>query len=294
MRSTAGRARSRRASAGRSASTWCAPPGASTSWSTRTWRRPRASMRSSAARTSRSSRCSRSAAPAGARVPHRQDPALPARGLPARRRRHVGDRVPLRAARLRLRAQPAGQARGDGLGCGQRGARRDGGRGQARAAPHRGGGSDHVSPLRRPLLPAPGLRDPGAAARRCARPAQPGARSAARSSRRYGAIYGHVLPELEIDVVSWRVVAEGPVPALRAPTVETRGGARQRAQGPSRRLHARVSKASPRCRCTTATGSRPAMPSTGPRSSRSENPRCPGTGRPRLGRRRLNLIADLT
>jgi N-methylhydantoinase A len=37
----------------------------------------------------------------------------------------------------------------------------------------------------------------------------------------YGAIYGHVLPELEIDVVSWRVVAEGPRPALRAPTVET-------------------------------------------------------------------------
>jgi N-methylhydantoinase A len=34
----------------------------------------------------------------------------------------------------------------------------------------------------------------------------------------YGAIYGHVLPELEIDVVSWRVVAEGPRPELRAPT----------------------------------------------------------------------------
>jgi N-methylhydantoinase A len=34
----------------------------------------------------------------------------------------------------------------------------------------------------------------------------------------YGAIYGHVLPELEIDVVSWRVVAEGPWPELRAPT----------------------------------------------------------------------------
>jgi N-methylhydantoinase A/oxoprolinase/acetone carboxylase beta subunit len=36
----------------------------------------------------------------------------------------------------------------------------------------------------------------------------------------YGAIYGHVLPELEIDVVSWRVVAEGPRPALRAPTID--------------------------------------------------------------------------
>ena len=37
----------------------------------------------------------------------------------------------------------------------------------------------------------------------------------------YGAIYGHVLPELEIDVLSWRVVAEGPRPVLRGPTVET-------------------------------------------------------------------------
>jgi N-methylhydantoinase A len=36
----------------------------------------------------------------------------------------------------------------------------------------------------------------------------------------YGAIYGHVLPDLEIDVVSWRVVAEGPRPALRSPGVE--------------------------------------------------------------------------
>jgi N-methylhydantoinase A len=34
----------------------------------------------------------------------------------------------------------------------------------------------------------------------------------------YGAIYGHVLPDLEVDVVSWRVVAEGPRPELRAPT----------------------------------------------------------------------------
>ena len=41
----------------------------------------------------------------------------------------------------------------------------------------------------------------------------------------YGAIYGHVLPELEIEVVSWRVVAEGPRPALRAPTVETSSAA---------------------------------------------------------------------
>jgi N-methylhydantoinase A len=38
--------------------------------------------------------------------------------------------------------------------------------------------------------------------------------------RAYGAIYGHVLPDLEIDVVSWRVVAEGPRPVLRSPTVE--------------------------------------------------------------------------
>jgi N-methylhydantoinase A len=36
----------------------------------------------------------------------------------------------------------------------------------------------------------------------------------------YGAIYGHVLPDLEIDVVSWRVVAEGPRPVLRSPGVE--------------------------------------------------------------------------
>jgi N-methylhydantoinase A len=41
----------------------------------------------------------------------------------------------------------------------------------------------------------------------------------------YGAIYGHVLPDLEIDVVSWRVVAEGPRPVLRAPTAETSSAA---------------------------------------------------------------------
>ena len=41
-----------------------------------------------------------------------------------------------------------------------------------------------------------------------------------RSSRAH-AIYGHVLPELEIDVVSWRVVAEGPRPLLRAPMVSS-------------------------------------------------------------------------
>jgi N-methylhydantoinase A len=35
----------------------------------------------------------------------------------------------------------------------------------------------------------------------------------------YGAIYGHVLPDLEIDVVSWRVIAEGPQPVLHSPTV---------------------------------------------------------------------------
>src|ERR687892_1318222 len=40
----------------------------------------------------------------------------------------------------------------------------------------------------------------------------------------YGAIYGHVLPDLEIDVVSWRVVAEGPRPVLRAPGIEAACG----------------------------------------------------------------------
>jgi N-methylhydantoinase A len=40
----------------------------------------------------------------------------------------------------------------------------------------------------------------------------------------YGAIYGHILPELEIDVVSWRVVAEGPRPVLRAPGIEAAAG----------------------------------------------------------------------
>jgi N-methylhydantoinase A len=39
----------------------------------------------------------------------------------------------------------------------------------------------------------------------------------------YGAIYGHVLPELELDVVSWRVVAEGPRPMLRSPGLEAAG-----------------------------------------------------------------------
>jgi N-methylhydantoinase A len=42
--------------------------------------------------------------------------------------------------------------------------------------------------------------------------------------RAYGAIYGHVLPDLEIDVVSWRVVALGPSPVLHSPTIETAGG----------------------------------------------------------------------
>jgi len=39
----------------------------------------------------------------------------------------------------------------------------------------------------------------------------------------YEAIYGHILPELEIDVVSWRVVAEGPHPDLALPTPDRQG-----------------------------------------------------------------------
>ena len=39
----------------------------------------------------------------------------------------------------------------------------------------------------------------------------------------YRAIYGHVLPELEIDVISWRVVALGPRPVLHAPGIEAEG-----------------------------------------------------------------------
>jgi N-methylhydantoinase A len=42
----------------------------------------------------------------------------------------------------------------------------------------------------------------------------------------YGAIYGHVLPDLEIDVVSWRVIAAGPRPVLRSPTVPTSSASR--------------------------------------------------------------------
>ena len=50
----------------------------------------------------------------------------------------------------------------------------------------------------------------------------PDSRNAIRQAfeQAYGAIYGHILPELEIDVVSWRVVAEGPRPLLRSPTTE--------------------------------------------------------------------------
>ena len=40
----------------------------------------------------------------------------------------------------------------------------------------------------------------------------------------YGRIYGHVLPDLEIDVVSWRVVAEGPRPVLRSPAADASSG----------------------------------------------------------------------
>jgi N-methylhydantoinase A len=47
----------------------------------------------------------------------------------------------------------------------------------------------------------------------------------------YGAIYGQVLPELEIDVVSWRVVAEGPRPVLRAPDIEAGGAAGEALKG---------------------------------------------------------------
>jgi N-methylhydantoinase A len=47
----------------------------------------------------------------------------------------------------------------------------------------------------------------------------------------YGAIYGHVLPELEIDVVSWRVVAEGPRPVLRSPTADAASGAGEALKG---------------------------------------------------------------
>jgi N-methylhydantoinase A len=47
----------------------------------------------------------------------------------------------------------------------------------------------------------------------------------------YGAIYGHVLPDLEIDVVSWRVVAEGPRPVLRSPTVEASGAGGEALKG---------------------------------------------------------------
>jgi N-methylhydantoinase A len=39
----------------------------------------------------------------------------------------------------------------------------------------------------------------------------------------YGAIYGHVLPDLAIDVVSWRVVAQGPRPMLHSPTTLAAG-----------------------------------------------------------------------
>lgn len=47
----------------------------------------------------------------------------------------------------------------------------------------------------------------------------------------YGAIYGHVLPELEIDVVSWRVVALGPRPKLHLPKAEAAAGSRSSLKG---------------------------------------------------------------
>jgi N-methylhydantoinase A len=52
----------------------------------------------------------------------------------------------------------------------------------------------------------------------------------------YGAIYGHVLPDLEIDVVSWRVVAMGPRPVLRSPSVLA-AGAGESAQKGRRRAY---------------------------------------------------------
>ncbi len=39
--------------------------------------------------------------------------------------------------------------------------------------------------------------------------------------RQYAAVYGHTLPDLGIDVVNWRVIAEGPVPNLKLPTPTT-------------------------------------------------------------------------
>ena len=209
---------------------------------------------------------------AGPRLADREDPALPARGLPARRRRHVRRRLPQRAARLRLRAQPAGPARGDGLGRGQRvlaAMEREGIEVLRRTVP-----SDRIAFRRygdlcyrrqgyeiRVPVPAGELGPHSQAAIREA------------FEQAYGAIYGHVLPDLEIDVVSWRVVALGPRPVLHSPTAETAGAGKEGALKGRRPAYCRSSKASRTCRSTIATAWRPATPSTDRRSSRSGNPR---------------------
>ena len=159
-----------------------------------------------------------------------------ARGLPARRRRDVGDRVPLRPARLRLRAQPAGPARGDGLGCGQRRARRDGERAGRRVlrrtvAAIRSRFAASATSATGARGTRSGCRCPAVCSARTAR-----ARSAARSSRRTARSTGTSCPSSRS---TWSAGAWSP----RAPSGAARAhgrdaGPRERAQGPARRVHA--------------------------------------------------------
>ena len=186
--------------------------------------------------------------------------------------------LPGRAARLRLRAQPAGQARGDGLGRGQR---RCSPRWRRKAARMlRGAG---VAERDRSRFAASPTCATGARATRsgCRCPAvvldprEPGRHPRARSSRPTARSTGTSCPGCAIEVVSWRVVV-GRVRARRcarsAAGGTRRGRRRARSRAP-RRLHAGGSRASPTSRCTTATAWPPATPSRDRRSSRSASPR---------------------
>ena len=129
--------------------------------------------------------------------------------------------LPLRAARLRLRAQPAGPARGDGLGRGQRGARGDGARRHRGPAPH--GPEATGSPFAASAISATaaratrsGFRCLRASSARTARP-----RSARPSSGRTARSTATSCPTSRSTWSAGGWSPWGPRPVLHSPTVET-------------------------------------------------------------------------
>ena len=181
--------------------------------------RRRASMRSSAARTSPSFRCSRSAAPGRCtRTASRRILRCPRVVYPLAA--GVMSAIGFLCAPLAfdfVRSLPGRLEAMDWTAVNAALAEMEQ---RGRAGPAAVRAARNASPFAGSATSATGARATRSGSR--CRPAS-WARTAGRRSgdafeQAYGAIYGHVLPELEIDVVSWRVVAEGPRPELRAPT----------------------------------------------------------------------------